>query len=171
MSYQIPAIVEIQFENELKVFQALFEPPEKQHSIEMPYLSTSTWNSGRIRFTNPKLSFFYYHQKDNVWINDWMEETSNYHSSRVGYAHNFKKNIIIKSYNYEVLNTYILQGAYVNNWKMTTDFDLPKKEKLLFPEFFYNKLTREILIEKNQNLMMQIFTELELVIDRFELIS
>jgi hypothetical protein len=165
MSQKIPAIIEIQDGEILRTFYGMFEAPRMDvEKAEIPYMSTSTWVAGRTKWTNPKLEFYDYYSKDFEWITEWIRSYAEYVTGRGVYT-NFKKNIIIKAAKGEIIERWTLIGAQIVNANINMVYDFSDYSNL-FPDILLSKLTRKVLIEKTNNPTMQVFTELELAIDR-----
>lgn len=164
MNNKIPAIIEMYDGYKLMTFQGLFKAPifeTERNKIEIPYMSLSTWTQGKSKWTNPKIELFDYYTKDFKFISEWIRSYSDTITTGCIYDINYKKNISVRT----VDNKWTFIGAQIVSCNLNTVYNF-NDQAHLFPDILLNKLTRKIIIEKTNNPNIQIFTELELTIDR-----
>jgi hypothetical protein len=170
MTNKIPARIEIQEGENSMTFMGLFEPPNlsfKKNEIQIPYMSTSTWMKGQQEWSSVKIEFFDYEFENFSLIDNWVRAYADTITGRLSYAENYKKNILITTYNESEkrLSSWQLIGARLISFN--TNFSTFEHNKLIhsFPDILFKKLTRKVLIEKTNHPTMQIFTEIEIAID------
>lgn len=169
MSEKLPAIIEIENNGKIISFQGMFERPVLECEKEsIPYMTFSTWVRNQVKWSNSKIYFLDFYNENSTWVNDWMKEISNFITGEYNNMNSYKKNINIKCFhkirNKSQIETWKLTGAFIQSYNMNVIYDF-NKPNFIFPEIFFDRLTRTTLIEKKNNPMIQTFTEIELIID------
>jgi len=169
MNNKKPAIIEIANGDELMIFEGLFEPPNLEiDEMEIPYVSHNTWVATKTRWSNPKIELFDYFSKNFEWVQDWIRSYADIITGRFQNPSDYKKTIIIKTIgndNNLESERWTLTGVHISNCNINLIYDFENQKNISFPEILLTKLTRKVLIEKNHNLTIQFFVELELSID------
>ena len=147
---------------DLKFFRVLFTKPRlNQEVIEIPFMATNMYVHGRKRWENIEIEFFDCSTKDSIWLINWYENMYNLITGRIDYPVSYKRNIAItvinpmSGYN---LEKWTMLGCQIFNY--STEFN---------NSFTSNKLTRNVLIEKENNPTVQIIHKIEIVVDKANL--